>query len=179
MASLLAPHFGVFTYGGALALKAAAAALPITHLSVYEPPFDTGAAAREEPAPYVGRLRELVAQGRRGDALALFLTEVGMPPEALEGMRQTPMWAAMEAVAHTLVYDHEVMGNGQVPVGLLASVPQHVMVVDGGASPTWLRDAARVVTNSLPHGRHRTLTGQTHEVAPQALSPLLTEFFSA
>lgn len=220
LASLLAPHFRVFTYdrrgrgasgdtapytvereiedlatviaetggnasvhgmssGAALALKAAAAGLPIAQLSVYEPPFDPGVSAREQPAAYVGQLRQLVTQGRRGEALALFLTEVGMDQEALEGMRQTPIWADMEAVAHTLVHDHEVMGNGHVPVRLLRSVTQRVMVVDGGASPAWMREAARVVSDSLPHGRHRTLTGQTHEVAPQALAPLLTEFFSA
>ncbi|MET7618584.1 alpha/beta fold hydrolase [Streptomyces sp. NPDC005408] len=164
--------------GAALALKAAAAGLPITQLSVYEPPFTTDPATREEPAAYGTQLGELVAQGRPDDALALFLKETGIPPEDVEGMRQTPMWAEKEAVAHTLPYDHEVMGNGQVPVDVLHSVTQRVMVVDGGASPGWLRDAARAVSSALPRGRHRTLTGQTHEAAPQVLAPVLTEFFA-
>ncbi|MFD9225003.1 alpha/beta fold hydrolase [Streptomyces sp. NPDC060064] len=164
--------------GAALALKAAAAGLPITQLSVYEPPFTADPASREEPAAYVARLRELVEQGRPGDALALFLTETGMPPAAVAGMRQTPMWAEREAVAHTLPYDHEIMGNGQVPVEQLRTIAQRVVVVDGGASPGWLRDAARAVSECLPRGRHRTLTGQTHEVAPQVLAPLLADFFA-
>ncbi|MBT2390005.1 alpha/beta fold hydrolase [Streptomyces sp. ISL-1] len=165
--------------GAELVLRAATAGLPITQLSVYEPPFVTSATAGAEPAAYVGRLRDLVAQGRRGDALALFLTEVGTPAEAIEGMRQTPMWAELEAVAHTLAYDHEIMGAGLVPVDRLRGLQTRVMVVDGGASPAWLREAARAVADALPHGRHRTLTGQTHEVAPQVLAPLLTEFFAA
>lgn len=164
--------------GAELVLRAAAAGLPITQLSVYEPPFETSPTARQEPAAYVGRLRDLVAQGRRGDALALFLTEVGAPPEAIEGMRQTPMWAELEAVAHTLAYDHEIMGTGLVPVDRLGALHTRVMVVDGGASPAWLREAARAVAHALPRGRHRTLTGQTHEVAPQVLAPVLTEFFA-
>ncbi|MGW0557904.1 alpha/beta fold hydrolase [Streptomyces sp. NPDC002926] len=164
--------------GAALALRAAAAGLPITQLSVYEPPFTTNPASREEPAAYVARLRELVERGRPGDALALFLTETGMSPAAIEGMRRTPMWAEIEAVAHTLPYDHEIMGDGHVPVEQLLSIAQQVLVVGGGASPDRLRDAARVVSECLPRGRHRTLTGQTHEVTPQVLAPLLAEFFA-
>ena len=133
----------------------------------------------KERAAQSARLRELVEQGRPGDALALFLAGTGMPPEAVEGMRQTPMWAGLEAVAHTLPYDHEMMGDGRVPVEQLRTIAQRVMVVDGGASPDWLRDAARAVSECLPRGRHRTLTGQTHEVAPHVLAPLLTEFFAA
>jgi hypothetical protein len=64
-----------------------------------------------------------------------------------------------------------------VPTGLLATVPVPVMVVDGGAGPAGMRDAARAVSRALPRGRHRTLTGQTHEVAPHVLAPALAGFF--
>ncbi|MFI1394793.1 alpha/beta fold hydrolase [Streptomyces sp. NPDC020681] len=165
--------------GGALALRAAAAGLPITQLSVYEPPYSPTVKTDEEPAPYERRMRELLAEDRRGDALALFLGEAGMQPDVVDGMRQTPMWAGMEALAHTLAYDHDVMGNGAVPAAMLRGTGTRVMVVDGGASPSWLREAARLVAEELPRGRHRTLTGQTHEVSPQVLAPLLTEFFTA
>jgi hypothetical protein len=164
--------------GAALALRAAAAGLPITRLSLYEPPFETDPAARDRNTRYVRRMRELPARGRRGDALAAFLDAVGMPPQALSGLRLLPMWSGMEALAHTLAYDHEVMGDGMVPTGLLATVPVPVMVVDGGASPAGMRDAARAVSRALPRGRHRTLTGQTHEVAPHVLAPALAGFFS-
>lgn len=86
--------------GAALALRAAAAGLPITRLSLYEPPFETDPAARDRNTRYVRRMRELLTQGRRGDALAAFLEAVGMPPQALAGLRLLPMWSAMEALAH-------------------------------------------------------------------------------
>ena len=85
----------------------------------------------------------------------------------------------MEALAHTLAYGHEVMGNGTVPTDLLASVAARVMVVDGGASPTGMREAARAVAEALPRGRHRTLTGQTHDVSPHVLAPTLVRFFTS
>ncbi|MGI5480492.1 alpha/beta fold hydrolase [Streptomyces lavendofoliae] len=161
--------------GGALALEAAAAGLPITGLSVYEPPYGTDPAGRGAFAERAGRLARLLADGRRGDALALFLSET--PPAELAGLRASPRWAALEAVAHTLPYDHAVLGTGLVPAARLAAVTTRVLVVDGGASPRWLRDSARAVARALPHARHSSLTGQTHTVAPQALAPSLTAFF--
>ncbi|MCM2387762.1 alpha/beta fold hydrolase [Streptomyces albipurpureus] len=165
--------------GGGLALRAAAAGLPINQLSVYEPPFSPAARPGQKAAPSVAQLAELLAEGRRGDALAVFLTEAGMPAETLASMRDSPLWNALESVAHTLPYDYEVMGNGAVPKAELRRVGVRVMVVDGGASPPWMREAARLVAQALPRGRHRTLTGQTHEVAPHVLAPVLEDFFTA
>lgn len=70
-------------------------------------------------------------------------------------------------MAHTLSYDHAVLGDSLVPTERLATVTTRVLVIDGGASPSWLRDAARTVAHALPNARHSTLTGQTHAVAPQ------------
>lgn len=162
--------------GAALALRAAAAGLPITQLSLYEPPFETDPGTRRRNAEYAERMRALLARGRRKDALAEFLGAVGMPAEALTGLRLLPVWRDMEELAHTLAYDHEVMGDGMVPADLLGSITQRVMVVDGGMSPAGMREAARAVADALPRGRHRTLTGQTHEVAPHVLAPTLERF---
>ncbi|MFE7384721.1 alpha/beta fold hydrolase [Streptomyces zhihengii] len=164
--------------GAALALRAAAAGVPVRRLSVYEPPYATGPEARTAHLARTRRLRELLAEGRAGDALAEFLRAVGMPDEALYGLRRLPVWADMEKLAPTLVYDHEVLGDGTVPVDVLASVTDRVLVVDGGASPAPMREAARSVATALPRARHRTLTGQTHEVAPHILAPALAAFLA-
>ncbi|MGW7284829.1 alpha/beta fold hydrolase [Streptomyces sp. NPDC054847] len=164
--------------GAALALRAAAAGVPITQISVYEPPFETDPAAAHGTTEHVGRMTALLADGRRGDALAAFLAATGTAEETVAGLRRLPVWSGMEALAHTLVYDHEVTGDGMVPTALLATVTARVMVVDGGASPTGTREAARAVATALPRGRHRTLTGQTHEVAPHVLAPTLVRFFA-
>ncbi|QNP65445.1 alpha/beta fold hydrolase [Streptomyces genisteinicus] len=164
--------------GAALALRAAAAGVPVRGLSVYEPPYETGARARADRRARVHRMASLLAEDRRGDVLAEFLRAAGMPAEALYGLRRLPVWADMERLAHTLAYDHEVLGDGTVPTELLATVTGRVLVVDGGASPSPMREAARAVATALPRGRHRTLTGQTHEVAPHVLAPVLAAFFA-
>ncbi|WP_137993215.1 alpha/beta fold hydrolase [Streptomyces vilmorinianum] len=145
--------------GGALALAATEAGLPIRQLSVYEPPYSSEAGAGSG-APSGSGARDAFA------ALELFLSEtaVQVPPQ-------------LEAVAHTLAYDHAVLGDGTVPAARLGRIHARVLVVDGGASPARTRRAALAVSAALPRGRHRTLTGQTHMVAPHVLAPVLEDFY--
>lgn len=165
--------------GAALALEAAATGLPITQLAVYEPPYDAGPAEVTDNAAYTARLDELLSEGRRDEAVELFLAVVGVPADVVAGMRRSAMWRGMTALAHTLAYDNAVVGPGPVPTERLARITARVMVVDGGASPPPVRGAARAVAEALPRGRHRTLTGQVHEVAPHVLAPVLEEYFAA
>jgi pimeloyl-ACP methyl ester carboxylesterase len=162
--------------GAALALATAAAGPGITRLALYEPPFTADADGAKE---YTERLTELLDAGRRGDAVALFMTYVGVPPEAVAGIRAQPGWAALEAIAPTLAYDDEVLGDGSVPRDLASRIAVPSLVLAGGASPQSLRRAAKATADALPTAEHRTLDGQTHDLAPDALAPVLTEFFGA
>jgi hypothetical protein len=91
-------------------------------------------------------------------------------------MRHSAVWARFEAIAPTLAYDAAVMGGGSVPVELAASVTMPALVIDGGASPDWMREAASAVAEALPNATRRTLEGQTHDVAYDVLAPVLVEF---
>ncbi|MFJ1744837.1 alpha/beta fold hydrolase [Streptomyces sp. NPDC088116] len=165
--------------GAALVLEAATAGLPITQLALYEPPYVTDPAVLPESAEYTERLTDLLARGRRDDAVELYLSVSETPPESIAGMRRAPMWPGLAALAHTLAYDNAVMGSGLVPTERLATIRTRAMITEGGCSPAPLRKAAKAVATALPRGRHRTLTGQTHEVTPQVLAPVLEEFFAA
>ncbi len=89
------------------------------------------------------------------------------------------MWAGMEAVAPSLAYDDTVMGDGLLPRERLAALSVPVLSVAGGASPEWMREAARAVAEAVPRGSHRVLEGQTHMVEPDVLGPVLADFFTA
>jgi len=168
--------------GGVLALEAAAGGLAITKLAIYEPPFAADDNQRRGAREYATKLAELLSAGRRGDAIELFMTMVGMPAEMIGQMRGAPMWPALEALAPSLAYDSAVMGDSSrgssLPTERLAAVATPTLVLDGGASPAWMREMARRVANALPGGQHRRLEGQTHDVAPEALAPALEEFFA-
>jgi hypothetical protein len=51
--------------------------------------------------------------------------------------------------------------------------------MDGGQSFPFMHVTATKLANSIPHAQHRTLAGQTHEVAAEALAPVLIEFFKS
>jgi pimeloyl-ACP methyl ester carboxylesterase len=164
--------------GAALVLAAKAAGVRFTKVALYEPPFvsetDGGTWSRD----YTTRLTELLAAGRDGDAVALFMTSVGLPAEAVAGMRTQPFWPLLEGIAPTLAYDNEAMGDSHVPREVAAKVRVPTLLLDGGDSPQLLRTAAKAAADAVPGARYRTLEGQTHDVAPDALAPVLVAFFT-
>jgi pimeloyl-ACP methyl ester carboxylesterase len=164
--------------GAVLALHAAAAGLPTTRLALWEPPFMVDPDAPRRQQEYLTKLTELLVAGRRGDAMALFMTTVGLPEEMIAGMRRAPMWPGLEALAHTLVYDATVMGDSTLPTSLVSSVNVPTLVLTGSDSGAWADNAAQALTATLPASQHRTLDGQNHAVAWDALAPALGEFFS-
>jgi len=167
--------------GAALALEAT---IKLGHkvkkLALYEAPYDSDDARQQAFRTYKKQLAEVLAEGRRGDALGLFMMFVGMPPDHLEGARKLPMWPMWEAVAHTLAYDAAALGDdGSVPTKRAASVAVPALIMDGGASYPFMHVTALALAKAMPHAEHRTLEEQTHEVAPQALAPVLEEFFNS
>src|SRR5207302_2070417 len=132
---------------------------------------------RQASENYTRQLTALLTEGRRGDAVALAMTTWGAPAEAIAGMRQTPVWSLFGSVAPTLAYDNAIMGDGSVPTERLASITVPTLVMVGGASPTFMQNAAQAVAHALPNAKLRTLEGQTHDVAPEVLAPVLAEFF--
>jgi alpha-beta hydrolase superfamily lysophospholipase len=83
-----------------LALLAARRGLAVTKLALWEPNFLVDESRPPLPDDYVAHLDELVAAGRRGDAVEYMMTAaVGLPPEFVTPMPEMPMWAGMEEVA--------------------------------------------------------------------------------
>jgi pimeloyl-ACP methyl ester carboxylesterase len=169
--------------GAVLALTAAATlSTKIKKLALYEPPFITDDSRPPPPQDYVEQIKTLVAAGRRGDAVAFFMTDVvGTPAPAVAQMRKAPTWPAMEALAHTLPYDGAILGDTMagkpLPAERWAAVTTPTLVMDGGASPPWIRRSAQSLAAVLPSAQHRTLEGQTHAVAPSVIAPELKRFF--
>jgi pimeloyl-ACP methyl ester carboxylesterase len=165
--------------GAALALEAAASGLPVSKLAMWEPPFIIDPNLRP-PADQVEQYNRMIAEGRRGDAVEYFMSKVvGMPGEFVEQARSQPWWAATEALAHTLAYDATIMGDASLPLERAALVEAPTLVIAGGASPPFMRETAHALAEALPHGQTRTLEGQDHNVAPEAIAPALKEFFAA
>jgi pimeloyl-ACP methyl ester carboxylesterase len=164
--------------GAALAMRAASEGVPVRKLAMWEPPFILDPAKRP-PADQVEQYEEMVADGRRGDAVEYFMSKVvGLPPEFVAGARAQPWWAAQEALAHTLAYDARIMGDYSLPTEQAASVRVPTLVVAGGADMPWMRETAEALARAMPQGRVQLLDGQGHDVDPSVLAPVLTEFLN-
>jgi pimeloyl-ACP methyl ester carboxylesterase len=170
--------FGVSS-GGALVLRAAAGGLPVRRAAVYEVPYaDRLPGGAEAQARYTEDLTGALAEGRRGDAVELFLRLTGLAEEMIGRARRSPMWDGMEAIAPSLAHDDAVMGDGLLPRELLAAIRVPVLSVAGGASPRWMVEASRDIAEAVPRGTHRVLEGQIHVVEPDVLGPVLADFFA-
>lgn len=170
--------FGISS-GAALVLRAAEKLGPavVSRLALYEPPFapeDEAGAADD----YTSALTAALSSGDRGAAVEAFLRRVGMPPEAIAGMRQAPMWSGMEAIAPTLAYDNAAMGDSCVPADLAARVRVPSLCMAGGASPESLQYGARALAELIPNAAMEVLENQTHDVSAEVIGPVLARFFS-
>jgi pimeloyl-ACP methyl ester carboxylesterase len=170
--------------GAVLALEAATATPGITKLVLYEPPFIVDDSRPPLPDDFVRHLDELVANGRRDEAVEYFMTVgVGVPAEAIPPMKDSPFWPSLVAMAHTISYDVRVLGDNMagkpLPSDRWSTVTNPALVIDGGASPPSLRNAVQALVDVLPNARRLTLEGQTHEVDPTFLTPVLVEFFTS
>jgi pimeloyl-ACP methyl ester carboxylesterase len=167
--------------GAALALEAACE-LPdkVRKLAMYEPPYNDDQESRKSWKQYVRKLKELVKEGRAGDAVGHFMMLVGMPEEQVEGMHQHPMWPLWESVGLTLVYDAVAIGeDASIPTKRAALLTMPALVLNGSESFPFMHDTAKTLAAAMPEGEHLILQGQTHEVSAQALAPALIKFFES
>jgi pimeloyl-ACP methyl ester carboxylesterase len=160
--------------GATLVVEAAVRGAPIRKLALVETPLTAG---RPEPIENLaGRFSELCAAGRRGDVVALFMRKSALQPqEAVDQMRQMPMWPALEAIAHTVAYDAEIVGDGEVPAGV-ASLTAPTLGIGSAGSPDWLREGVRAITDAAPNGEYVVVDGAFHQPDSEAVAKELKRF---
>lgn len=166
--------------GGALLLGATAGGVPVRAISVFEPPYRVEGAP-PPPERYVATLTGYVEAGDRTGLVEYFQTQVvGLPPQMVASFKGTPMWAGLEAIAPTLVYDAHALGGDDhsLPAELLAKLDLPVLAVAStGTAVPWMPAAAEAVAAAVPHGTFVRLEGGFHEVPVPVLAPALAAFY--
>ena len=184
LAALLAAAGGsasVYGHSSAagLALRGAAHGLPVARLVLHDPPYvPMGEGSRRRSREFAADLRAILAEGRGGDAVELFLTTIGMPSKMVAAMSRD---SDIRAIAPTLEYDLEVVGisnGGTIPTDLVGVVTVPTLVLCGGANTARTIDISRQIAGALPNGRLGVLEGVHHIVAPEVLAPVLANFFA-
>jgi len=171
---------GAFVYGhssgGALALRAAGHGVPVAAVASYEAPYVIPGTRKlaEDPAR---RISEMVAAGRRADAVRYWMTDVtGAPAEILPRLENSPAWPALQALAHTLPYDLALGGEG-IPVDYLAKITVPALVLGGEKSPEWFRRTVEATAAAIGGARLTMVPGHDHMVPAEVIAPVLADFF--
>jgi pimeloyl-ACP methyl ester carboxylesterase len=169
--------------GGALALEAARAGVPMERLAVYEAPFIVDDTHPGNDPQLPRRLEAMVAEGRRGEAVKTFMRTVGAPAPVVAMMRLMPVWKKLTGVAHTLPYDLSLVIEHEqgrpLPEGYYDAVTPEALVIAGGKSPEYMRNAQAAIAEAVPKARLEVLPGQTHMIKAKVVAPVLTEFLDA
>ncbi|WP_433717200.1 alpha/beta fold hydrolase [Actinoplanes sp. CA-051413] len=173
----------VGTSSGAVLAADAADRLPgFSRLALYEPPFIVDDTHAPRPDTFLAETEALIAAGDTGGAVKKFLRSVDMPGFAVQILALLPPFRKIKAAAHTLPYDLRILGDTgrgkPLDPARWSGVTAPALVLDGGESPQYMRNAARALSEALPKAEYRTLPGQTHLVKPAALAPVVKEFFS-
>jgi pimeloyl-ACP methyl ester carboxylesterase len=167
-----------FSSGAALALAAAVHGVAITRLALFDLPLALA------PVPgmrdHAGALDALVTSGRRGEAVEYFQRRiVGIPEPVVEQMRHAPFRPALEAMAHTLVYEVQILGDGAVPMEKARALRVPTLALAAGAAPPFMRATAEALAREMPDARALVLDGATHDLVPDVLAPPLLTFLAA
>jgi pimeloyl-ACP methyl ester carboxylesterase len=165
--------------GAALALRAAAAGLPISRLILGDPPYspnDVSAdAARAEHAQQADTLRALIASHNHAGAVRYFLAGFGLPDDDLDALLASPTGEAMCQLAVTLPQDYAMLGDGVVPHDVAAGVRIPALVLSAAGEDT----VARQLTKALPHGRLQSVPAPLHALEPSDYAAHITNFVNS
>jgi pimeloyl-ACP methyl ester carboxylesterase len=173
--------------GAVVAREAAASGLAITKLALYEAPLILDDSRPPTPSDYVGQLDDAVATGRPGRRGRDIHDEGCWHTRRIRSWDAKPAnVAGAQAVAHTIAYDGRFMeglmyGKPLPPerAKRWASISVPTLVLDGGASEQFMHTGADALAEVLPNAKRGTLEGQTHDVNPEVLAPVLIEFLTS
>jgi pimeloyl-ACP methyl ester carboxylesterase len=167
-----------FSSGAALALAATVHGLAITRLALFDLPLTVHLPAN--PVDHAAALDALVRAGRRGDAVEYFQRRiVGLPEPIVGQLRHAPFRPALEAMAHTLVYEATILGDGHLALDQLRAIRAPTLAIAAGAAQPFMRETAEALARAVPDGRVLILERATHDLVPEVLAPPLLRFFSA
>jgi pimeloyl-ACP methyl ester carboxylesterase len=160
--------------GGAIALAAASAGLPVTAVALWEVPLD--AELGSEGAEFLAGLRERVEAGDEVGTIEFYMRD--MPPEWLEGARKSPAWPGMTAISATLLPDAEALAWTQSAphADLFSPIGVPVLAMYGTETLPLFPSAAEAIAAAVPDGRVATLAGREHSWDLTEMTKALADF---
>ncbi|POH57081.1 alpha/beta fold hydrolase [Arthrobacter glacialis] len=160
--------------GGSISLAAAAAGLDISELVLFEVPLREELGG--EGAEFLAGLRERIAHGTADETIEYFMKD--MPPEWLEGARNSPGWPVMTAMGPSLEADAESLAWTQSAprAELFSDIGARTLVLVGAETLPIMPQAAESIANNLSHATLGQLPGANHSWEPAVMVKAVAAF---
>jgi pimeloyl-ACP methyl ester carboxylesterase len=169
------------SYGAVCSLEAALLTPNIHRLVLYEPPIPTGIPLTSPEV--LSRMDGLMASGENEAALELFLREtVGMPEDELKAYRQLAAWPIRVKLAPTIPREERIDGTYTFEPARFAALQVPTLLLQGGDSPAYMRQATATVDAALPNSTIVILPDQRHvamDTAPELFTSEVLSFLKA
>ncbi len=160
--------------GGLVALRTALATPGLTKLSLYEPPFSVGGSV---PTSWLPRYESEIAQGKLAGAVVTAMKGLGTEPlfRTMPRWLLTPLMAlimevqerrspvSLRALVRTLHFDMRIVREMSDTLPACRSLDIPVLLLGGGKSPRYFREALRNLASTLPHAEQMTFQALGHD----------------
>jgi pimeloyl-ACP methyl ester carboxylesterase len=168
------------SFGALCALAAAERSADVRRLALYEAPVLHDDAF---PPRFLERIEALLAEGRREDIIVTFFREVVQVSEdQLAALRALPAWAGRVAAAHTIAREERGTTGLRFDPQRLAALEVPTLLLDGTASPDFLRRSTAALADALPNVTVAALPDQQHtamDTAPELFAEVVLGFLAA
>lgn len=159
--------------GCSLALRAAAAGLPVTGLALWEAPVATDAA---ETRAWSDEIERLIDAGDLPGAQRHYMKD--MPPEWLAGAEASPDWPMIAAGVVSTRADAQslVWATAELATGRLTGIQVPVLATYGTQTFDEMPIGARMIVAAVPNGSEKEMPGAMHSWEPEPMATELAAF---
>jgi pimeloyl-ACP methyl ester carboxylesterase len=159
--------------GCSLALRAAAAGLPVTGLALWEAPVATDAA---DTRAWTDEIERLIDAGDVQGAQRHYMKD--MPPEWLAGAEASPEWPMIAAGVVSTRADAQSLAwaTAELATGSLTGVDVPVLTMYGTQTFDEMPIGARMIVAAVANGVEKEMPGAMHSWEPEPMATELAAF---
>ncbi len=167
-------HLLTHSYGALCLMEAALLTDHLGKLVLYEPSFPLKG---DFYAPgSIDRLEALLSQGDRTGVITAFLRDFShLSPLELELVTYLPFWPGRVAAAHTIPRELRQIQGYHFQPERFSAVKAPTLLMVGGDSPDYMKDAAQALHDTLPNSKISILPGQQHNAISLAPDLFISE----
>ncbi len=162
-----------YSSGCSISLAAAAAGLPVNGLALWEAPLGPPGGGGQEWADEVGRRLD---SGDAEGAVEQYMND--MPPDFLEGLKQSPMWQQFIVQAQSLRPDGESLAWAESAphAELFRDIRVPVLAMVGEETFDVMPIAAGFIVDAIPGATQKRMPGANHSYEPKPMASELASF---